>query len=53
MTKEQADEILCYVAQEIIAPFAYDKKANLDVWKQVVEDNFSTLCKIVYGFVDK
>ena len=32
LTREQADEILAYVAQEIISPLAFDDRPADEIW---------------------
>lgn len=47
MTKQEADEILQYVAQEILSPIAFDKRPASEVWEELIGSPFSQLCKIV------
>ena len=51
MTKQEATDILCYVAQEIISPLAFDERLGGDVWKELTSEKFSKLCKFVNGKV--
>ena len=53
LTREQADEILAYVAQEIISPLAFDKRPAEEVWQELIGQPFNELCKMVYKLVDK
>lgn len=48
MTQKDADEILQYVAQDILAPMAFDKRPASDVWNELIGEPFTKLCKIVY-----
>ena len=47
MTKIEADEILQYVAQEILSPMAFDNRPASKVWEELIKSPFSKLCKIV------
>ncbi len=47
MTKEDANEILSYVAQEILSPMAFDERPASEVWAELTKAPFSKLCKIV------
>ena len=51
--KEQADKILSYVAQELIAPLAFDERPAKEVWEELIKEKFSKLCSIVYENVDR
>lgn len=53
MTKEQADEILGYVAQEILSPMAFDTRPAGEVWKELIGEPFNKLCKIIYEKIEK
>ena len=53
ITREQADEILSYVAQEIISPLAFDERPAKEIWLELSCEPFSKLCKMVYELVDK
>lgn len=53
ITRERADEILSYVAQEIISPLAFDERPAKEIWLELSGEPFSKLCKMVYELVDK
>ena len=53
ITREQADEILSYVAQELISPIAFDERHAKEIWLELSGEPFSKLCKMVYELVDK
>ena len=53
MTKIEADEILAYVAQNILSPMAFDERKASEVWEEMIGTPFSTLCKKVYEKVEK
>lgn len=53
MTKEDANEILSYVAQEILSPMAFDDRPASEVWAELTKAPFSKLCKIVNEKVEK
>ena len=48
MTKEQKDEILSYVAQNIISPLAFDSRSAHEVWLELSGEPFNKLCELVY-----
>lgn len=47
MTKQDADEILQYVAQKILSPMAFDSRPASEVWEELIGSPFSQLCQIV------
>jgi hypothetical protein len=47
MTRQEADEILQYVAQKILSPMAFDERPASEVWEELIGSPFSQLCKIV------
>lgn len=53
MTKEEATEILCYVAQEIISPLVLNERPAKEVVEKegYTSTKFSKLCKFVNGMV--
>lgn len=51
MTKNEREEILCYVAQEIISPLAFDERPAKEVWLELSGEKFSSLCKFMSQFV--
>lgn len=53
LTREQADEILAYVAQELISPLAFDERPAKEVWLELSSKPFNKLCGMVYELVDK
>lgn len=53
MTKNDATEILCYVAQEILSPMAMDKRPASEVWEELIKDPFNKLCRLVNAKVEK
>ncbi len=53
MTKTDADEILCYVAQKILSPMAFDNRPAKEVWEELISNPFSELCKIVNAKVNE
>lgn len=48
MTREEADSILSYVAQNIISPLAFDETPAKEVWLRLSGNDFNKLCKFVY-----
>ena len=53
LTREQADEILGYVASELISPMAFDDKPAKEYWLEASGEKFNKLCEIVYKNVEK
>ena len=51
MTKNEREEILCYIAQEIISPLAFDERPAKEVWLELIGEKFNSLCKFVLQFV--
>ena len=52
MTEEQKNEILCYVAQNILAPFCDNKRLAIEVWDEMIGEPFNKLCKLVGSMVE-
>lgn len=53
MTKENAEEILAYVAQNIISPLFEDERPAKEVWLEMCGKTFNDLCVFVYQKVEK
>lgn len=53
MTKQEADNILSYVAQNILSPMAFDSRPTSETWEIMIGAPFSNLCKYVNKMVDK
>lgn len=51
MTKHEREEILCYIAQEIISPLAFDNRPANKVWLELSGEKFNSLCVFVSQFV--
>ena len=51
MTKNEREEILCYIAQEIISPLAFDERPASEVWLELSGEKFNNLCEFVSQFV--
>jgi hypothetical protein len=51
MTKDEREEILCYIAQEIISPLAFDERPAKEVWLELSGTKFNSLCEFVSQFV--
>ena len=50
---EKADEILSYVAQNIISPMAFDERPASEIWLEMSGEKFNELCEFVYKTLDK
>ena len=53
MTKNDAKEILCYVAQEILSPMIADNRPASEVFEELIRDPFNKLCGLVMKKVEK
>lgn len=53
MTQYEADEILSYVAQNLISPLAFDPTPAKEVWLRLSGKDFNELCAFVQTFVKK
>lgn len=51
ITKDIADEILSYVAQNIISPLAFDDRPASEVWLELSGNKFNDLCEFVSEMV--
>ena len=51
MTRTEADDILSYVAQNIISPLAFDETPAREVWLRLSGEDFNKLCQFVNGMV--
>ena len=51
--KEKADEILSYVAHNIIAPLALEHRTAIEVFEEITQAPFNKLCKFVRETLDK
>lgn len=51
--RDEADEILSYVAQNIISPLAFDERKASEVWLELSGNKFNELCNFVYEMVKK
>ena len=47
ITKKEADEILSYIAQNIISPLAFDERKANEVWLELSGIKFNELCAFV------
>ena len=52
MTKEQKDEILGYVAQELLSPLAFDNRPASEVWQELIGEPFNKLCRLVCDMME-
>lgn len=53
ITRNEADEILSYIAQNLISPLAFDERKASEVWLELSGNKFNDLCKFVYEMVKK
>lgn len=52
MTREQADEILHYVAESLLSPLSHDKRPAKEAWMDLTSEPFSKLVAMVNACVD-
>lgn len=53
ITHDEAQEILCYIAQNIISPLAFDERPAREVWLELSGHKFNDLCEFVYNLTKK
>jgi len=51
ITRNNADEILSYIAQNLISPLAFDERPASEVWLEMSGEKFNQLCKFMYNLV--
>lgn len=51
MTKEEATEILCYIAQDFLEPLALSDDITEELRHTMCGDQFNALCKFIHGKV--
>lgn len=51
ITRNEADEILSYIAQNIVSPLAFDDRKAKEVWLDLSGEKFNQLCEFVYNLV--
>ena len=51
ITRDKADEILSYIAQNLISPLAFDERTASEVWLEMSGEKFNQLCKFMYDLV--
>ena len=53
MTKEEATDILCYIAQNFLEPFALDDSVSKELRHKMLGEQFSKLYKFINGKVEE
>lgn len=53
MTKEEATDILCYIAQDFLEPFVLDDSVSEELHHRMVGEQFNKLCKFIHGKVEE
>lgn len=53
ITRNEADEILSYIAQNLISPLAFDDRPASEVWLELSGEKFNKLCAFVREQADK
>jgi hypothetical protein len=47
ITRDEADEILSYVAQNLISPFAFDDRPTSEAWLTMSGEKFNEFCAFI------
>ena len=53
MTREEATDILCYIAQDFLEPFVLDGSVSEELHHRMVGEQFNKLCKFIHGKVEE
>ena len=53
MTKQEATDILCYIAQDFLEPFTLDDSVSEELHHRMVGEQFNKLCKFINGKVEE
>lgn len=53
ITRDEADEILTYIAQNLISPIAFDERPASEVWLEMSGEKFNKFCTFIYGMIKK
>ena len=53
MTREEATDILCYIAQDFLEPFVLDDSVSEKLHRHMVGEQFNKLCKFINGKVEE
>ena len=53
MTKEEATDILCYIAQDFLEPFVLDDSVSEELHRRMVGEQFNKLCKFINEKVEE
>lgn len=55
MTKNEREEILCYIAQEFVSPLFHEakEKTGKEIWLEWSGTKFNELCAFVSKFVNE
>ena len=53
ITREEADEILSYIAQNLISPLAFDERSASKVWLEMSGEKFNKLCAFIYNMTER
>ena len=51
MTRQEATDILCYIAQDFLEPFTLDDSVSEELHHRMVGEQFNKLCKFINGKV--
>lgn len=52
ITRDEADEILSYIAQNLISPLAFDKRSASEVWLELSHEKFNELCAFINNMLN-
>ena len=53
MTKKEVDEVLHYVAKEIISPLCHDKRTGDEIWDEMIGTPFNKLVAFMHSMIEE
>ena len=53
MTKKEVDEVLHYVAKEIISPLHRDKRTGDEIWDEMIGIPFNKFVTFMYNMIQE
>lgn len=53
MTKKEVDEVLHYVAKEIISPLCHDKRTGDEIWDEMIGTPFNKFVVFMHNMIQE
>lgn len=53
MTKKEVDEVLHYVAKEIISPLCHDKRTGDEIWDEMIGAPFNKFVTFMHNMIQE